>query len=100
MSKEEILQRERARSTPAAVGTFLAVAMLIASFVARGQIPTSSNSSTQLIGFHTHSGALVASAILSGIGFALFAIPLAFLFTAARARSPRVQPALIALCFV
>src|SRR3954454_14106849 len=100
MSKEAILERERARATPAAIAAFVAVALLIASFVARGQIPTSSNSSTQLLEFNAHSSALLLSSILSGIGFALFAVPLAFLFSAARVRSPRVQPALIALCFV
>jgi hypothetical protein len=100
MSNEATLERERARATPAAITAFLAVALLIASFVSRGQIPTSSNSSTQLLEFHAHSSALLLSSILSGIGFALFAVPLAYLFTAARARSPRVQPALIALCFV
>ena len=100
MSKEAILERERARATPAAIAAFVAVALLIASFVSRGQIPTSSNSSAQLLEFHAHSSALLLSSILSGLGFALFAVPLAYLFTAARARSPRVQPALIALCFV
>jgi len=100
MSKEAILERERARATPAAIAAFVAVGLLIASFVSRGQIPTSSNSSDQLLAFNAHPGALVFSSVLSGIGFALFAIPLVFLFSAARVRGPRVQPALVALCVV
>lgn len=100
MSKEQILERERARATPAAIAGFIAVAMLIGSFVARAQIPASSNTSTQLLAFNDHPSQLILSSILSGLGFALFSIPLAFLFQAARARSQRVQPLLIALCFV
>ena len=100
MSKEQILERERARATPAAIAGFIAVALLIGSFVARSQIPASSNTSTQLLAFNDHPSQLVLSSILSGLGFALFSIPLAFLFQAARARSERVQPLLIALCFV
>jgi hypothetical protein len=98
MSREAIIERERRWATPAAVAAFVAVVLLIASLVSRSQVPTSSNSGLQLVGFNDHPGALVFSSILSGAGFAIFAIPLAYLFTAARARNPRVSPALIALC--
>ncbi len=100
MSKQQVLERERARSVPAGIAAFAAVALLIVSFVSRAQIPAPSGAGAQFVAFNDHAGALVFSAVISAIGFGLFCIPLAFLFTAARARSPRVQPAMIALCFI
>lgn len=100
MSKQAILERERRWALPAAIVAFAAVALLIASFVSRAQIPASSNLSDQVLSYNDHPGALVFSSVLSAIGFALFAVPLTFLFSAARARSERVQPALIALCVI
>src|SRR6266516_3738670 len=100
MSREATIERERRWAPIAAVACFIALALLIGSLLSRAQIPTSSNSGEQLADFNAHPGALVFSSLLSAAGFALFALPLAFLFTAARARSPRVQPALIALCFL
>ena len=72
MSKEQILERERARATPAAIAGVIAVALLIGSFVARAQIPASSNTSTQLLAFNDHPTQLVLSSVLSGLGFALY----------------------------
>jgi hypothetical protein len=100
MSREATIERERRWAPIAAVACFAALALLIGSLISRAQIPTSSNSGVQLANFDAHPGALVFSSVLSAAGFALFSIPLAFLFTAARVRSPRVQPALIALCFI
>jgi hypothetical protein len=100
MSSEAVIERERAWATPAAIAAFAAVALLVGSLIARTSIPSSSNSGAQLEAFHAHPGALVFSSILSGVGFALFSLPLAFLFRAARDRNPRIQPALIALCFI
>jgi hypothetical protein len=100
MSREAIIERERRWAPYAAVACFAALALLVGSLVTRAQIPTSSNSGVQLADFHNHPGALVFSSALSAAGFALFSYPLAFLFTAARVRNPRVQPALIALCFL
>jgi hypothetical protein len=100
MSREAIIERERRWAPLAAIACFAAVALLIGSLIARTQIPTSSNSGVQLSNFNAHPGALIFSSVLSAAGFALFSFPLAFLFTAARARNPRVQPALIALCFL
>lgn len=98
MSREAILERERRWGTPAAVTAFIAVVLLIGSLISRSGITTSSNSSIQLMSFNDHPGALVFSSILSGLGFAIFAIPLCYLFVAARARNPRLQGALIGLC--
>ncbi len=100
MSKQQVLERERARAVPAGIAAFAAVALLIVSFVSRAQIPAPSSTGAQFMAFNDHASALVFSAVISAIGFALFCIPLAFLFTAARVRSPRVQPAFIALCFI
>ena len=100
MSREAIIDRERRWAPIAAVCCFAALALLVGSLISRTSIPTSSNSGVQLSDFNAHPGALVFSSALSAAGFALFSLPLAFLFTSARARNPRVQPALIALCFI
>jgi hypothetical protein len=100
MSREATIERERRWAPIAAGACFAALGLLIASLIARAQIPTSSNSGVQLANFHAHPGALIFSSVLSAAGFALFSVPLAFLFSAARARNPRMQPALIALCFL
>jgi len=98
MSREAIIERERRWAVPAAIAAFAAVVLLVASLVSRSGISTSGNSGAQLVSFNDHPGALIFSSILSGAGFAIFALPLAYLFMAARARNPRIQPALIALC--
>jgi hypothetical protein len=98
MSREAIIERERRWAVPAAVAAFAAVVLLVASLVSRSGISTSGNSGAQLASFNDHPGALIFSSILSGAGFAIFALPLAYLFFAARARNPRIQPALIVLC--
>jgi hypothetical protein len=100
MSREAIIERERRWAVPAAVAAFAAVVLLVASLISRSGISSSSNSGVQLASFNDHPGALVFSSILSGAGFAIFALPLAYLFLAARARNPRIQPALIVLCFL
>jgi hypothetical protein len=98
MSREAIIERERRWAVPAAIAAFAAVVLLVASLVSRSGISTSGNSGAQLASFNDHPGALIFSSILSGAGFAIFALPLAYLFFAARARNPRMQPALIVLC--
>src|SRR5919201_2932651 len=98
MSREAIIERERRWAVPAAVAAFAAVVLLVASLISRSGISSSSNSGVQLVSFNDHPGALVFSSILSGLGFAIFAIPLCYLFVAARARNPRLAGALIGLC--
>jgi hypothetical protein len=98
MSREAIIERERRWATPAAIAAFVAVVLLIASLISRSGISTSSNSGAQLESFNAHPGALIFSSLLSGAGFAIFAIPLCYLFLAARARNQRMQAALIGLC--
>jgi hypothetical protein len=78
----------------------LALALIVASFLARAQIPAHDAAAAQLPEFDSHSGALAAFSILAAIGFSILSVPLLYLFRAAQARSPRVQSALVAFCFI
>ena len=98
MSREEIIERERRFARPAALVGFLAASLLVAGVIARLQVPNESNAGAQLAAFSSHPQALVVSSVLEAAGLLLAAVPLAYLFRAAAARSPRVRPALIVLC--
>ena len=94
------MERERRWGRPAGLVALLALALIVASFLARAQIPAHDAAAAQLPEFDSHSGALAAFSILAAIGFSILSVPLLFLFRAAQARSPRVQSALVAFCFI
>ena len=81
-------------------------AALAACFVVAGSIvyqrvglslPPSTSDAAQLDFVHAHSGRLIVSSLLQGIGFALFVVPLFFLFRSAAGRTPRIRPGFAAL---
>jgi hypothetical protein len=94
------MERERRWGRPAGLVALLALALIVASFLARAQIPAHDAAAAQLPEFDSHSGALAAFSILAAIGFSILSVPLLYLFRAAQARSPRVQSALVAFCFI
>jgi hypothetical protein len=100
LSPERIIERERRWAGPAAITTLIALVLLVIGVIQRASIPSEDHTRAQLLAFHDHSGALVASSVLTGAAFFLLTIPLLYLFRAAQARNPRVQRALVAFCFI
>ncbi len=90
MSKKEILDFQARWMRPAGVAAILAAALLVASFIA-GSVGSADDNAEQLQLYQEHSGRLLVSSVLSGLGLLLFAIPLYFLFRSARARADRVR---------
>lgn len=98
-SKSEILEWESRWAKPVAIATLAAVALLIASvFVGRS---VSGNGEAEVLrSAHEHSSAVAMTSLLQALGFALFTVPLFYLFRAAQARSDRVRSQLIGLIVV
>jgi hypothetical protein len=90
MSKKEILDFQARWMRPAGVAAILAAALLVASFIV-GSVGSADDNAEQLQLYQEHSGRLLVSSVLSGLGLLLFAIPLYFLFRSARARADRMR---------
>lgn len=95
----ETLERERRWMRPAGVAALVAVAALLAGSIIRGTALEGDSMSEQLLDAASgdSDGQLLLGAVVSALGFALFAFPLTFLFAAARERSERVLRPLIVL---
>lgn len=102
MGRERIIERERRWAVPAAVVALAPLVLYIASIiiVQRAGIVGGSSEAEQLASLHDHSGAVLVSSIVRGIGFFLLTIPILYLFLAAKARNPRVQAAMVGFVFV
>jgi hypothetical protein len=98
-SKEEVLAWEKRWSLPVAIATLVGVAALIGSAAAAGGI-SGDGTAEILRSTHEHSSSETLSGIIQGIGFALFAAPLYYLFRAVRARSTKVRAQLVGLVVV
>jgi hypothetical protein len=100
LGRERIIERERRWARPAAFAALGGLLLLIIGLIQRASVPGEDQTADQLRAFHDHAGALEVSAVLTGLAFLLFTIPLLYLFRAAQARNPRVQRALVAFCFI
>jgi hypothetical protein len=100
LSRQRIIERERRWALPAAIAALVATALMVASFVARLQVPIEDAMSAQLRAFDSHAGAVATFSVLAAAAFVLFSAPLLYLFLAAQARNPRVQRAFVAFCFI
>jgi hypothetical protein len=97
-SKQETIAWEARWATPVALATFLAVALIISpSFFSE---VSGTGDAAVLRSTDAHSGSVVLAGLLQGLGFALLAIPLVYLFRVVRARSPRVLSQLIGLVVI
>ena len=99
-SKEEILafqDRWLRRAGLAAVAGALIIAASIGLQRVGLHLPNGNSDADQLVFAHAHSSRLIYSSILQGIGFALFALPLAVLFRSAASRTQRIRNAFFAL---
>jgi hypothetical protein len=85
-------------AVPVAISSFVAVAVLIVSGLVSG---VSGDGEAEILrSTQEHHGSVVTSGAMQAIGFALLAIPLFYLFRAARARSERVRGQLVGLVLV
>jgi hypothetical protein len=98
-SKAEILEWESRWAKPVAAATLLAVGLLVASVFVGGAV-SGDGEAEVLRSTHEHSSAVTATSLLQALGFALFAVPLFYLFRAAEARSEQVRRQFVALIVV
>jgi hypothetical protein len=92
---EQVREKESRWALPAALATFLAVALMVAAAFVNDVNGT--EDAEVLRSVEAHGGSVIASGLMRALAFALLAIPLAYLFRAVRARSERVRPQLIGL---
>jgi len=97
--KAEILEWESRWGKPVAIGALVAVAALVASVFVGGSIGGDGEAEV-LRSTHEHGSAVTATSLLQALGFALFALPLYYLFRAAQARSDRVRRQFVGLIVV
>lgn len=91
-----MLDREARWSLPVALGTLVAIGLLIASTVAVRSVSGDGNAEV-LRSVHEHSSAVTGSGAMQAVAFLLLAGPLVYLFRAAQARSSQVRGQLIGL---
>ena len=99
----QLLERERRLIVPAGYLALLGVVLFVASIViqagasaARTSTPTPACSPST----ETRAAGCCWRAIVYGLAWLCFTLPLYVLFTAARARSDRVRGLLVAFCFI
>jgi hypothetical protein len=99
LGKRKALEWERRWRAPAAVAALLSVLLLIVSNVV-GRKVSSAHAAEAMRLVEQHKGSVAASSILQAVGFLLMALPLYYLFRAARLRSERMRPQLVGLVLV
>ena len=96
--KQGVIEWERRWAPLVALASLLAVVLLIASFGTRNV--SGSGTAEVFRSIDAHSSSVVISGLLRGVGYALLAAPLVYLFRAARSRSERVRSGMIGLVVV
>lgn len=95
MNPEQVRERESRWALPAALAAFLAVVlMFLPGFVSS---VSGTGEAEVLRSIDDHGSSVTLGSILQAGGFLLLAIPLVYLFNAARARSERMLPAMLAI---
>jgi hypothetical protein len=97
-SKQELLDyqgRWLRKAGFAGIAGALIVAAAIVLQRAGLDLPNGDSDADQLVFEHAHSSRLIYSSVIQGIGFSLFAIPLAFLFRSAAGRAARIRRAFL-----
>jgi hypothetical protein len=101
VSRNQIIERERRWQLPAALAAFGAAIFGFAAGVIQIQAYNGADDDTGLLlARHADSGSFAASAILEVASWVLLALPFAYLFLAAAARSERVNRALLGLLVI
>ena len=86
-SKEELLAFQARWQKPAGLTGLVAAFVVAASIVLQRaglDLPSGNSDADQLVFVDAHSGRLIFSSVIQAIGFALFLVPLLFLFRAAQ----------------
>jgi hypothetical protein len=95
VSPEHVRERESRWAIPAALAAFAAVVLIIVpGFLSS---VSGDGAAEVLRSIDVHSGSVTLTSFLQALAFLLLAVPLAYLFRAAQARSERVLPGLLAL---
>lgn len=95
MNPEQVRERESRWARPAALAAFAgAVLVFLPSFVSS---VSGSGEAEALRSVDAHAANVTLTSLMPALAFLLFAVPLVYLFKAARARSERVQPAMIVI---
>jgi hypothetical protein len=95
VSPEQVRERESRWALPAALAAFAAVILMFLPGLVSSV--SGSGEAEVLRSIDAHGGSVTFSSILQAAAFLLLAIPLVYLFMAARARSERVLPAMLAI---
>lgn len=96
MSREAILEWEKRWARPAGVVALIAILAIVAAIVvAKAGVGSNGGESEALRNVQEHRSAELLSSILQAIGVGLLAVPLYFLFCAARERSGKVRGQLV-----
>jgi hypothetical protein len=93
----QIIERERRWSRPVAVLTLLAALLSIAAVFVVASNFGAGGDAERLREVNDDSGLFVAAYVVQALGFALLAVPLLYLFSAARARSEGVRGQFVGL---
>ncbi len=96
MSRSEVVAWEERWSKPAGLASLGSVVFVVAAIVVATQLVGSSSGESELLrNVQDHRGGELLSSILQAIGIALLAVPLYYLFRAAKNRSERMRGQLV-----
>jgi hypothetical protein len=96
--RDDALAWEARWARPAGIAALAGIACVVAAIVVATQGVGASDGDSELLrNVDAHRGAQLLSSVLQGIGVALLALPLYFLYRAARARSETMRGELIGL---
>jgi hypothetical protein len=97
VSRQQIIEREARQRPWVVVCCFLPVVLYIAAQVLESGIDRAGLDTELFRSIDEHGSAVVAAAVVRSLGLGLVAIPLAYLFKAAAARTDRVRTGFLAL---
>ncbi len=97
MEPAQTIERERRWATPAGLLSLLAAALSIAAVAIVASKFGAGGNAERLRKINDDSGFFLLAYVVQGLGFALLAVPLLYLFRAAQARGDRVRSQLVGL---
>lgn len=95
MNPEQVREREARWALPAALAAFAGVLLILLPGLVSSV--SGSGEADALRSVDVHAGNVTLTSVMPALAFLLFGLPLVYLFRAARARSERVKPAMVAL---